>query len=1075
MVSRVQAGTTLKLAIEVDPDPVEPGETLELRARISNTSNSPTGTLILRMHYPDLLYQFPVITGGATCPGGQCGPTELLTWNLAALPAHGSHTVSVATFVNGDAPTGSLIPFELELLENGGATAAAGHTVEVETTRPLELTIDPVPDPVAPGGQLVYDLGFTNKGAAVATGAELRLPVPAGTTFVSATGGGVVSGGDVVWNLGSIPASNGGKRRATVMVDGGLPDGALLVIDAASLTATINAETRQSRATVVSRVQAGATLKLAIEVDPDPVEPGEMLELRARISNTSSSPTGTLTLQMHYPDLLYQFPVIAGGAVCPGGQCGATELLTWNLAALPAHGSHTVSLATLVNGNAPTGSLIPFELELLENGGATAAAGHTVEVETTRPLELTIDPAPDPVAPGGQLVYDLGFTNKGAAVATAAELRLPLPAGTTFVSATDGGTLSGGDVVWALGTIPISTGAKRRATVTVDGGLPDGALLVVDAASVTATISAQTQQSRAMAMTRVEAATTLELALEVDPDPVEPGQLLDLRARISNTSNSATGALTLRLHYPDLLYQFPVATGGAVCPGGQCGATELLTWNLTALPAHGSHTVSLGTFVNGNAPNGSLIPFEFELFEDGAPAGAAGHTVEVRATSPLELSITATPDPVAPGAQVVYELSYGNDGASPATSTVLRMPMPAGTTLVAIGSGTGELSQDGNEIVWQLGAVAAKGAGRERVTVLVDNGLADGSLLEIDAASFTGVVNTVTHQARATNATRVHAGTILSLQVTATPDPVQPLQELNVGITVHNETGSPTGTVLVRLHWPEHMNQFPTVVGGAVCPGGQCGASEILEWNLGALGPNATVMVSMQENVLNGVSNGTLIPFQVDVLESGVVIRRETETVVVYPFTDADGDGTSDLDDLDDDNDGMPDAWEILHCLNPFSAADAAQDPDEDGATNLQEFQASTDPFCDGTPEECEGFVCNPFATLDIDADGSVLPLTDGLLILRHLFGFTGSTLITGAVGGACTRCTAGDIQTYLGSIAAQLNVDGNGVTQPLTDGLLILRYLFGFSGSTLTTGAVGGGCTRCTSGDIVNYLAGLT
>ena len=567
VVSRVQAGTTLKLAIEVDPDPVEPGETLELRARISNTSSSPTGTLTLRMHYPDLLYQFPVITGGATCPGGQCGPTELLTWNLAALPAHGSHTVSVATFVNGDAPTGSLIPFELELIENGGATAAAGHTVEVETARPLELTIDPVPDPVAPGGQLVYDLGFTNKGAAVATAAELRLPLPAGITFVSATGGGIVSGGDVVWNLGSIPASNGGKRRATVMVGGGLPDGALIIVDAASLTATVNAQTRQSRATVVSRVQAGATLKLAIEVDPDPVEPGEMLELRARISNTSSSPTGTLTLRMHYPDLLYQFPVITGGAVCPGGQCGATELLTWNLAALPAHGSHTVSMATLVNGNAPTGSLIPFELELLENGGATAAAGHTVEVETTRPLELTIDPAPDPVAPGGQLVYDLGFTNKGAAVATAAELRLPLPAGTTFVSATDGGTLSGGDVVWNLGSIPISTGAKRRATVTVDGGLPDGALLVVDAASVTATISAQTQQSRAMAMTRVEAATTLELALEVDPDPVEPGQLLDLRARISNTSNSATGALTLRLHYPDLLYQFPVATGGAICPG----------------------------------------------------------------------------------------------------------------------------------------------------------------------------------------------------------------------------------------------------------------------------------------------------------------------------------------------------------------------------------------------------------------------------------------------------------------------------------------------------------------------------
>jgi hypothetical protein len=36
--------------------------------------------------------------------------------------------------------------------------------------------------------------------------------------------------------------------------------------------------------------------------------------------------------------------------------------------------------------------------------------------------------------------------------------------------------------------------------------------------------------------------------------------------------------------------------------------------------------------------------------------------------------------------------------------------------------------------------------------------------------------------------------------------------------------------------------------------------------------------------------------------------------------------------------------------------------------------------------------------TLDVDGDGSVLPLTDSLLILRYTFGFRGATLITGAV-----------------------------------------------------------------------------
>ena len=46
----------------------------------------------------------------------------------------------------------------------------------------------------------------------------------------------------------------------------------------------------------------------------------------------------------------------------------------------------------------------------------------------------------------------------------------------------------------------------------------------------------------------------------------------------------------------------------------------------------------------------------------------------------------------------------------------------------------------------------------------------------------------------------------------------------------------------------------------------------------------------------------------------------------------------------DADWDGMPDAWETLHGLNPNSAADAARDPDYDGYTNLEEYGNSTDP-----------------------------------------------------------------------------------------------------------------------------------
>lgn len=46
----------------------------------------------------------------------------------------------------------------------------------------------------------------------------------------------------------------------------------------------------------------------------------------------------------------------------------------------------------------------------------------------------------------------------------------------------------------------------------------------------------------------------------------------------------------------------------------------------------------------------------------------------------------------------------------------------------------------------------------------------------------------------------------------------------------------------------------------------------------------------------------------------------------------------------DSDGDGMPDAWESAHSLNPNNAADATQDPDGDGVNNLGEYLAGSDP-----------------------------------------------------------------------------------------------------------------------------------
>ena len=47
---------------------------------------------------------------------------------------------------------------------------------------------------------------------------------------------------------------------------------------------------------------------------------------------------------------------------------------------------------------------------------------------------------------------------------------------------------------------------------------------------------------------------------------------------------------------------------------------------------------------------------------------------------------------------------------------------------------------------------------------------------------------------------------------------------------------------------------------------------------------------------------------------------------------------------VDSDNDGMPDEWELKFSLSPQDAADATQDSDKDGYSNVEEYLNGTDP-----------------------------------------------------------------------------------------------------------------------------------
>jgi hypothetical protein len=66
-----------------------------------------------------------------------------------------------------------------------------------------------------------------------------------------------------------------------------------------------------------------------------------------------------------------------------------------------------------------------------------------------------------------------------------------------------------------------------------------------------------------------------------------------------------------------------------------------------------------------------------------------------------------------------------------------------------------------------------------------------------------------------------------------------------------------------------------------------------------------------------------------------------------------------------------------------------------------------------------DGFNSIPlsYATLDVDQDGMVSALTDGLMILRYLFRVTGDSLVSDTIGEGAQRTDPNEVEAYLDSL----------------------------------------------------------
>ena len=132
------------------------------------------------------------------------------------------------------------------------------------------------------GRPVNFTITVANTGDAAAVDAVVKDPIPAGATFVSATEGGKVDAGAVVWNLGTL--APGASKTVNVSLN-------VASTSNISNTATVSAKCASPvSATAGTQVAGVPAILLEVIDDPDALEVGGTVTYTIEVTNQGSAP-----------------------------------------------------------------------------------------------------------------------------------------------------------------------------------------------------------------------------------------------------------------------------------------------------------------------------------------------------------------------------------------------------------------------------------------------------------------------------------------------------------------------------------------------------------------------------------------------------------------------------------------------------------------------------------------------------------------------------------------------------------------------------------------------------------------
>jgi len=285
---------------------------------------------------------------------------------------------------------------------NGTCTATGSKTVTINNLADLAVTITGSPDPVAAGGTLTYTVQVKNNGPSFASNVNVNTSLPAGASFVSATGAGwtcftnttvqcaaqssPVGSNSAITITVTAPA-NAGPITASTSVSAATPD-PTSSNNSASVTTTVGASNCPSPSTLIAPANGATGVLSPVSLQWSGVANATSYDVYLSVDGSAGTITGSTagtSLFVNLPSGSIAWFVVAHVPNCgdltsatshftitPGANCGTHSTPT-----LIAPAQNATALSPVAFSWQPVPEAIGYRLFVSVNGGADQDFGTT--------------------------------------------------------------------------------------------------------------------------------------------------------------------------------------------------------------------------------------------------------------------------------------------------------------------------------------------------------------------------------------------------------------------------------------------------------------------------------------------------------------------------------------------------------------------------------------------------------------------------------------------------------------------------------------------------------------------------